>query len=258
MSANSTSRRLNYTSRHRIKRAWVEAAVIQEDDGPVLSASVELGQLPDLPGEAAVFVEAERRTVSVRYGLGTVSTPQPLVGQPLERFSDPDGVLLRFKVVGTGTEDNGRLLAVADKIRPEFADDDNSAGRPLLRFRSDDGIGQVPWMLDFSDDDPVVLMNSKLGDWNKAARTEPFVTLVYPEVLRQIAIWAGKSVADGIEPEGPLADWVQLLAQHGFRVSADGFETRDIEEAAAAAAMSFANSHKLTDRASSILVAEAD
>jgi hypothetical protein len=211
----------------------------------------------DLPPEASVCLEIARRTQVQRFGLGTVARPSRLVDVPLAGFDDPDGVLGRIKVT-SGAPTPGRLLAVADKLRPVSSPSNEPGGRPLLRFRSDDGLGQLPWMLDLSDGDPVVVLNNKLGDWHAAASSEPFVALVYPEVLRQIAVWIGTSVAGGDDVEGPLADWVGFARQIGHDPMTLGQDADDdaIRAWANLVASRFAAEHQLADRAMAALIGE--
>lgn len=251
MSAKGATKRVNHTGRHRIARSLVSATIEAGDPNPLLTVSVDLSTL-ELPGDATVHVEAYRRTQMERFDLGTVDRPDSVVGRPLRTFTDPEGVQLRIKVVGTTAGSAGRLLAVADRLRPDQADAGGPGGRPLLRFRSDDGLGQLVWALDLSDDDPVVLMNDKLGDWNEAARTESFVTLVYPEILRQIAIWVGESVVADETLEGPVDDWARLLRQLGHDPATldPDMDRALLYEWAASAAGRFARDFELADRAS--------
>lgn len=211
MSGSATSRRLNFTRRSRIKRRWIEAAIRPAEPNPLLDVAVNLEELSHLPGDAAVRLVIYRRTLLEQHSLGTVGSPLTVEGHSLAAFGDAEGVLLRIMVVSSDPDSRGRLLAVADRVRVDQPVDETISERALLPFRADDGLGHQLWALDLADDTPIVLMNARLSDWNAVARSEAFVALVYPEILRQIALWVGRSAPDDTESEGPLADWADFL-----------------------------------------------
>ncbi len=198
-------RRLNYTGRVRIAHHHVEARGTVVDERPVARVDLDLATLNFEP-TAAVFVEFYRRTTFVRRPAGSVADHQPVVYQ-FDEFGDPAGVLVRVKVVATGGGGGaGRLLGVADRVRIEW---DESAGGgtvgSLLPFRSEN-LGSLVWDLDLYDQ-PVVLINEDLADWNDFARSEQFVAIAYPEILRRVAVWAARSIDD----EGPAGEWREFL-----------------------------------------------
>lgn len=259
MSATRASKRINFTGRHRIKRDWAIISIRTGEPGLLLSASVDLSRL-DLPPDSAVLLEVSARTRLERFQMGTVAEPAPLEDHVLGAVRDPDDVRMRIKVVGGRGELAGRLLAVADKLRPEIAGSPGTTGRPLLRFRSDDGLGQVPWSLDLADDDPVVLVNSKFGDWQAVASSPEFISLVYPEILRQVAVWVATTASDGELLEGALRDWDLLLSDLGNGISELGADPdpESIEQWATRAAGRFAARFSMTDKACSVLLGGED
>src|ERR1700728_3479645 len=96
----SGSRRLNYTSRHKINR---EHAQIVTHDGaaggpPTFDATLTLAGY-SLPGPARVFVEAYRQTAWQRFDFGTIGICTPPENRLLTEFGVMDGVQFRVKVV---------------------------------------------------------------------------------------------------------------------------------------------------------------
>jgi hypothetical protein len=241
---SSLSRRLNFTSRSKIKREWISAELTEVESIPALNASVDLSGL-DLPADAKVVLEAARGTVIERLDLGTVGLPTPIIGQTLGSFTNTGGITVSIKVVAVG-EQEGRLLAKAAPVVPDGGDDPAGDGKPLLSFRPDDGLGQVAWSLDFTGEHPVVLMNADLDDWNGLARSGAFVSLVYPEILRRIALWVASTLDEDTD-EGPVTDWAAFLKHLGRDPRSRDLDV-DVEDWASEVATRFADSVQLRNR----------
>ena len=237
-------RRLNYTGRARIAHHHVTVRGTVIDEQPLARVELDLATL-NFDRSAAVFVEFYRRTAFVRHHVGTVGDHQPLVYR-FDEFADPAGVLVRVKVVATGAggSEAGRLLGVADRVRIEW---DETAGGgtigSLLPFRSEN-LGSLVWDLDLYDQ-PVVLINEDLADWNDFARSEQFIAIAYPEILRRVAIWAARSVDD----EGPVGEWREFLVE--LTGSSIPFDPDADEEVVAAWAKEcvdrFADQHRMLE-----------
>lgn len=184
-------RRINYTGRKRISRDHVSVVVHKNLSGPArFDAKVELDDY-SLPNEATVSVEAYRQTGWMRFDFGTVSELIPSEKRELTEFDSPDGV--RFRVRVTSSEPTlGKLLAEADQIPFHFSGEEEKRV-PLLPVASEDLDFEITKM-DFTDR-PLLLINSSLGDWRTVAKLPVFVSLIYPQVLRQILtriLWVEK------------------------------------------------------------------
>jgi hypothetical protein len=94
----------------------------------------------DLPDDVRVVVEAYRQTSYERAECGTIGKLESAKVAELSRVSSADGLRLRVKVVGTGESDYGRILAVADRLRPESAKVGTDPS-PLLPFKADPNLG---------------------------------------------------------------------------------------------------------------------
>jgi hypothetical protein len=241
----STAKRINSTGRKKIRIDWITASIDDTEPAPRISFHVDLTAL-DLPNDAVVIAEAARGTLVERIALGTVSAVTPVDNYPLETFPTREGVRVAVKVA----DDSGRLCARSVAIKPDRAEGSDDANEPLLNFRADDSLGQVAWMLDFSTDEPVVVMNAALPGWNDVARSGIFVGLVYPEILRQISLWVVKE-QDHAEEGSPCLQWKSFLTHIG--TSPDGIGEGEVDEWAQGVALRFAEIHRLRDLTSESL-----
>ncbi len=131
----------------------------------------------------------------------------------MSEFTVEGGALFRVKVIGVGEAD-GKLLAVADRV-PATDEQDEAARTPLLPLRSSGDLGQRLWRLEI-DEGPPVLVNSGVGDWKAFALDPHFQALVYPEILRQIALWAVRENDNSEEDGDEAAAWRRFLVGLGF------------------------------------------
>jgi len=200
--------RLNYTGRKRIAQDRVKLRVRQVDGAPVLDVvQIDLQNL-GLPGSATLLVEAYRRSRYIRCPAGTVASPTLPSGVTLGEFEAAESPLFRVKVVSP-EGDAGKLLAVADQLRPVIEDEGPQAS--LLSVAPAE-LGQQLWRLDLSDDHPQLLVNRAIGDWRNFAAMPLFSALILPEALRQVIEWVVQEPSDLDEEDTPRAQWVRFLA----------------------------------------------
>jgi len=200
--------RLNYTGRQKIMREDARISLIS-GSGPYVTFDAELSLAEyDLPADAHVYVEAYRQTSYQRFEFGTVGALTPPDDRQLTEFSSHDGVRFRVKVVNPGTP-AGRLLAVADKIRPRQPDEKDENRIPLLPVRSDGDIPYI-WKVDFTDD-PLLLINRDAGNKDFIALSPEFRSLVFSSVVREIMRKAIDPVpADLDDMEDWRAKWIKF------------------------------------------------
>lgn len=146
--------------------------------------SLHLAEL-ELPETAQVYVEAYHRSGYQRYNFGTVGELRIPADRTLDGISASVTPLFRVKIVDkTGT--HGRILAAVDKIRPASEDNQPADSRSLLFVEYDD-LGNTVWQLDLEGDWPVLRLNRTIDEISLIASSDNrFLSLVYPEVLRQI------------------------------------------------------------------------
>ena len=178
-------RKFNYTGRRRIKRANIRIDLLRDNGGQrFFNAGMQLSDM-ELPERAHVYVEAYRRTAYQRFGFGTIRDRIIPTDRRLSRFSNAAIPLFRVKVVDRrGT--HGRILASADKIRPESVDEVPAGSQSLLFVEYDD-LGNTIWQVDLEGDWPVLRLNRNVEGISMIASSDSrFLSLVYPETFRQI------------------------------------------------------------------------
>ena len=198
-------RRFNYTQRKRIQQQRISIELHEMDDGSPLtfSANLELGGM-GLPSDALVVIIANRDRVAMRFDWGTVASPMP--PQDCRLTEIPSNPI--FRVMVLAQDDSGRLLALADRIKPKRGSTDNS----LLWLQEED-LGKEVWRLDFADGNPTMLVNKNIPGVSAAVREDDaFRALVIPEALRAILTRALIVEEYDIEDdEGSWTEWIGFI-----------------------------------------------
>jgi hypothetical protein len=255
-------RRLNFTGRKRIVRQDARFFVRPDSDGvPTFDAALNLTDY-GLPNDAQVFVEAYRGITFMRFAYGTVAEPQPPHGMSrrLTEFASRDGLLFRVKVTSTGDR-TGVLLAEADRI-PVSDDEEQPDNRIALLPPAPGDLGQEIWRIDFDNaSGPLLLVNSRVGDWKAVAASPLFRSLVYPAAMRQV-LWHIHNVEktrDLDDPDDWRCRWLAfakaLPGSGGPPLNSDDDE--DWAEWIGDAVESFARRHVFLDHYRAVLAAEA-
>ena len=108
-------RRFNYTQRRRIKRRRINIELRETDDDVPMSFSAELNlEGMGLPPDSLVVIIANRDRTAMRFDWGTVAKPAPSQDCSLTEIqSNPV-----FRVMILAPDGSGRLLALADRVKP--------------------------------------------------------------------------------------------------------------------------------------------
>jgi|OpeIllAssembly_1097287.scaffolds.fasta_scaffold179355_2 hypothetical protein len=202
-------RKFNYTGRKRIARSRVNIEIIPAKTGPTsFEASINLSGLT-LPKNAEIFIEAYRRSFFRRFAFGTVSQITPPKDRSLGDLDPRALAMFRIKVVESAGK--GRILAVADRIIPHRTEDEPANKMCLLPVDFVD-LGQSIWRLDLLSDWPSLQLNIRIEDIREIARSNAhFLSLVYPEVVRQIfyKIVVEEDHTDSqTDPEDWMSQWL--------------------------------------------------
>jgi hypothetical protein len=245
--------RVNSTGRQRILRESVTARIRQDNDMTTFSVSVDLNELDSLPPTAEVNVDLYRKTEVETFRLGTVADFGHLQDVPVERFPDPTGLQVRVRVVSTDSERKGQLRAFADGLKLETASTNPARTKPLLPFRGSDALGEQVWRLEIGPSGPIALMNSQLASWNATARSTSFVTLVYPEMMRQIGRWVASALHDGETADSggdAFGAWTLFIRSMGVdldKIDPDSTD-EDLEEFAETCADRFSSQRGILEK----------
>lgn len=210
-------RRLNYTKRKKLTLSQVHIALASTDQGRPRTFTADLTLPTGLPGDARVFVEAYRSSPAarMRFDFGTVANLRPptLEQRRLKEFDDDlPPPLFRIKITDN-SDQPGRLVADAQRIRPLDPDDRPDKQRGILYTQWRDNDGPV-WELDILDDlrGPVMYIDQMADPHRELPRKTEFKALVYPEVMRRMLT---KALTDDArdDPEGWQHTWLQFPRQ---------------------------------------------
>lgn len=206
--------RLNYTNRQRLKRRHCILGLDVEDNHLLLTANLDTGSYKFDP-KAKIILEAQRQTNIVRLNLGTVEGQTGLQREHLVDFDKRSASTLTFtmKVVSPGGGTNGRILGIAKQLKVALPGESDNVHQGILPFRASEDLGQRIWKLDLSGEEPVVLVNRNVGDWNAFARSPSFCALVYPEMIRSVARW---EVEKDHDPDDISQPWGIFLRRLGY------------------------------------------
>ncbi|MCC6741392.1 MAG: hypothetical protein IT452_20280 [Planctomycetia bacterium] len=227
-------RRLNFTGRKKINRADARISLVSSEGKLSFSADLRLADydLAKITPRPRVFVEAYvgASTHWKRFDFGLIGQVQPPADCSLQGFPSSDGVLFRVKVVSAG-EVAGMLVAEADHItprRPEELDDDVS---PLIRHVSAEDIGDELWRLDFSDDLPLLKINSKVPNGADQFIMEPKLRAIFaPAIMRQVLtriLVRDRDAGDEDDPEDWRSRWVKFAEGLPKTSSCPGVVSKD-------------------------------
>lgn len=222
-------RSFNYTGRKKIERSRVVVAVLAADDGALtFDASIRFDGL-ELPSDAAVVVEACYGSSYMRFPFGTVAHCLPPADRRLTLIENGHAALFRVKVIDP-MDQNGRILAEADKIAPKDPSVLDANRRSLLHVDYQD-LGDAIFKLEFSGVMPVLYVNERIEGIADIARRDPaFNALVYPSIVRQILteILVVRAYDPDETDDGWEALWLRFI-QNFFGTPVPDFDLNDEE-----------------------------
>lgn len=198
-------RRFNYTQRRRIEQRRINIELSETDDDTPMSFSAELDLSGmGLPSDALVVVIANRDRSAMRFNWGTVADSTP--PQDCSLTEIPSNPI--FRVMVLASDGSGRLLALADRIKPK-----RGSGQESLLWLQEEDLGKEVWRLDFADGNPTMLVNRNIPGISAAVREdEAFRSLVIPEALRAILTRALiVEEYDIDDDEGSWSEWIGFV-----------------------------------------------
>jgi hypothetical protein len=210
-------KRVNFTGRRRIPRKRVDVEVI--DGQPrTLNAAIDLAGL-SLPDHAVVFLEAmcAGSTVVERFDCGEVGRKPAVRRRPLQRI-DGENVFFTLKVVDRSVR-FGRILGIAENIRPQRAGKQTASGRRGILPIEPKELGEELWRLEFGEQDVFLLVNKDIPELPQRASGDPlFYAAVYPEVIRRVLTQA---FAEGADIEEDDDRWPVMWLRFGKNLHPD-------------------------------------
>jgi len=179
-------RKYNYTGRQKISQ---DRIIIKQDlnsDVKSFEADLKLNDL-GLPDHAKIYVEPYFKSSFMRFDFGTIGRTQNPSNTQLTDIPITDRVLYRLKIVDESTE-KGLILGFADEIVANNNRTDTNKS-PLLPVDFNDLSNRI-WKLEFRNEGPVLCVNwdGKIDKIREiVSKDNKFLSLVYPEVIRQIS-----------------------------------------------------------------------
>lgn len=225
-----TSRHINHTGRHRIRRNEVQITLNEHPNAPPsfeASFTLDTGKLPT---DAALYVEAYHKNTLQRFHFGTAGSPIPPANRTLDQLDLSGPILFRVKVVDN-SDKVGRLVASAERLRP--ANDDEEASRAsLMTFKSAD-LGDLTWKMSFiPDSKPVLCINNRIPEAKTQIMHNPlFQGLVLPAALRETLLFIFLEIAEEDPDEDswhkPWIDFANFVAPEDKPETSDPFELNE-------------------------------
>ncbi len=210
-------KRVNSTGRRRIPRSHVS---IDIDDGnpAVFDAWIDLSGF-EAPDDAAVVLEATcagSNTV-LRFEWGTIGSLSPPADRTLTGLNG-EHVFFSLKVIDR-SEKIGRILGLAENIRPLKGGKKATDGRRGLLPVQQTSLGEELWRLEFRSEDVFLLVNERIPGLNDRIRFDRSVyPLVYPAVIREVL---QQAFDEDVDPSEDDEHWAALWLKFATRVHID-------------------------------------
>jgi hypothetical protein len=152
-------RRINFSGRKKISAEDIKIRLSESASGETPTFAADLKLPPGLPDNARVYVEPYQRSTSMRFDFGTVATVAAPADLRLIDVDQSSGILFRVKVVDE-SNDVGKIIAAASRIRPLSKDDDPGV-KALLPLVSTD-LGEHVWRLVMEGAAPALQINNRI------------------------------------------------------------------------------------------------
>ncbi len=204
-------KRINSLGRKRIPSSQVVIAV-SDGDPRRFSASIDLPE-NDWPGDAIVVMEAMcAGSPNVkRIDCGTVNRLNVPQDDPLVGITGKN-VFFSLKVIDR-SEKIGRLLGVAENLRPLQTGKQTESGRRGILPVEAKPLGQRLWQLEFREQDVFLLVNQDVPGLSDRMRSDPMIySLVYPEVIRRVLF---NAIEENVDLDEDDDRWQTLWLKFG-------------------------------------------
>lgn len=242
---------VNFTGRRRIARSCVDI-VVYEGTPRRFDATIDLAKTR-MPGGAKVYLEAmcAGSPVIQRFAFGTVQTPSPPEKRILHEVTG-DRVFFMLKIVDE-SELAGRILGLAENIRPNESDKIAETGRRGILPILPQPLGQELWRVDLGEHEVCLFVNDGVPNIKERTRWDPlFQAAIYPAVVRIIITEALERGAeeDDEDQDGWPARWLRFARDiHPERTPPPTDESPEArEDWIDDVVAEFAGRHNLTDQ----------
>lgn len=203
--------KFNYTGRATIDKEDTIIKIVYDSKGSISFEAEPLlkkyAEAENWGNDAEIFIEAQRQMQYLRFPFGTIGSPQTPKNTCLDEFSTPDGIQFRLKV---RSPKDGKILGSVDGIKSE--QDKKQKSLSLLSCRLD-GLGPIPWKIDFSSTGVSLLINDQIPNL-KIEFTSPYLNaLIQPAILREILTYILPKAEpyDSSDSNNWMAEWLNFV-----------------------------------------------
>jgi hypothetical protein len=246
-------KRVNSTGRRRITTDQVQIEVHDDHDPKTFNATIDLKGF-DAPPDAAVVIEAMcagSNSVS-RFEWGTIAdlmapSDRRLVG------SVGKSVFFNLKIIDR-TQRFGRILGLAENIRPILSSTRKGAGRRGILPIESRSLGQQIWQLGFEPEYVVLYVNCDIPQLSERIHSDPLVYgLIYPSIIAQILSRALEQQPNLSEDDGSTC-WARHWLKFGSALhpekkpAPESLEFEEVEEWIQDVIDAFSDRYRLCER----------
>jgi hypothetical protein len=180
-------RKLNFTGRKSIPHEKFLINVRRIGGKRAFNAEIDFNGL-GFPGNSRVYIEPYYKSSFMRFDFGTIENFNPPIVAFLSELPETDHLLFRIKIVDQKGL-NGKLLGLADRVKPSSEDMETIGRSAILPVDFEKDLGHQVFNLFFDETgDRVILeINSKLENGPEFLRSNEFKSLVLPGIVRLIA-----------------------------------------------------------------------
>jgi hypothetical protein len=220
-------KRVNSTGRRRISSDRIAIEVHEGQAPRTFDATIDLRDF-EAPQEADVVLEATcagSNTIR-RYSWGTVGQLAAPDDRTL-RDLHGENIFFSLKVIDR-SERFGRILGLAENIRPLRAGSKTSTGRRGILPVEKADLGDELWRLDFRSEDVFLLVNQKIPGLSERVRFDASIyTLIYPAIIREIL---QRALDEQTDDEEDSERWPVLWLKYGRRLHPEGLQPPESED----------------------------
>lgn len=211
-------KRVNSTGRRRIGSDHVTIEV-QDGQPRTFDATINLKHF-DAPADAAVVLEATcaGSNTICRFEWGTIGEIVPPANRAL-RDLHGENVFFSLKVIDR-SEQLGRLLGLAENIRPIKAGSKTATGRRGILPVEKSDLGDDLWKLEYRLEDVFLLVNQRIPGLADRVRFDATIyALIYPTIIREVL---HRSFDEQSDEEEDSERWPTLWLKFGRRLHPEG------------------------------------
>lgn len=210
-------KRFNSLGRKRVPRNCVTIDV-EDGDPRTFSAEIDFGSHTwDADASVVIEVTCAGSSLVQRFDCGTVGDINHPRALPLHDLHGQN-VFFSLKIIDT-SQRIGRLLGVAENIRPFTTGKQTVSGRKGILPVEHAPLGQELWRLEFREQDVFLLVNQEVPGLAESIRADPvFFSLIYPQLVRQIL---HRAILEGADADEDNDRWPVLWLTFGRKLHPD-------------------------------------